>query len=208
MPATKVVIFDLGGVIVKINFLTENPAFLARCSVSTESARSFSDGEVWHAYEKGRISTDRFVELAVSALGYRGVKEEFRHDFCEMLEAKLDSEVFSILCSLKQAYGREVELWMLSNINELHYNYLRAKWPGIFSNFFEAFLSFEIGERKPCEAIFKKVLAKGRAHPKQCLFFDDLEENVLGARKAGMEARRFTGVDGLRGDLAAAGFVV
>jgi putative hydrolase of the HAD superfamily len=202
----KVLIFDLGGVIVKFTCLTKNPAFLAMCSAPKEGVKSFFLGEVWCRYERGQISTGEFAKLAVSNLGYRGTESEFQHDFCEMLGAEIDRDVFDVLDSLKLFYGQHVELWMLSNVNELHYNYLRAKWPGIFSSFLEVFLSFELGERKPGEEIYRKMLGLGKALPEQCLFFDDSAENIHGAWSVGLGARRFSNSVGLRYDLASAGF--
>lgn len=206
MQDIKVIIFDLGDVILRVTWLTKNPAFLAKCSVSGENAEEFFHGEIWHAYEKGQIPTHEFIGAAMAHLGYLGTESEFRNDFCEMLDAKVDRDVFDVVGSLKFLYGQDVELWILSNINELHYNYFRAKFPGIFSSFLEVFLSFELGERKPDAAIFKKILIKGRALPKECLFFDDLAENVSGARESGLRAHRFSNVVGLRHDLASAGF--
>lgn len=209
MAGIKVVIFDLGDVIVDIVWLNQNPRFLAKCKVPLRDVDAlFEGGGAWWNFEKGLISGEEFSELAASRLKYVGGAKEFRKDLSHMLEASINQQVFDIICSLKLRHGRNIDLWLLSNLNEDHYRYLREKWPGIFANFFEVFLSFELGERKPDEAIYKKVLAKGGAAPASCLFFDDRKENVLGAKRAGIEGRLFEGSAGLKRDLAAAGLAI
>ena len=59
---------------------------------------------------------------------------------------------------------------------------------------------------KPEPAAYIACLARLQAAPATTLFVDDRQDNVDGARAAGLEAMRFEGVRGLRGELAARGF--
>jgi putative hydrolase of the HAD superfamily len=58
--------------------------------------------------------------------------------------------------------------------------------------------SADIRAAKPSAAAFDAAARAAGVAPERCLFVDDTMENVLGARTAGMQAERFTGVDDLR----------
>lgn len=60
---------------------------------------------------------------------------------------------------------------------------------------FDAFVvSHQIGARKPDEAFYAVITEKIGASPSECLFVDDREVNVEGARAAGFDGLRFEGV--------------
>ena len=52
--------------------------------------------------------------------------------------------------------------------------------------------SCDIGARKPEAEAFRRVAAIAGLPPERLAFFDDLEENVAGARRAGLQAQRVT----------------
>jgi epoxide hydrolase-like predicted phosphatase len=51
--------------------------------------------------------------------------------------------------------------------------------------------SSEIGLRKPTPAIFKLTAERMGCHPERVLYFDDTEENVVGAAASGLTAQLF-----------------
>lgn len=51
---------------------------------------------------------------------------------------------------------------------------------------------------KPFRAIYELLLSKFSLRAEECLFIDDLEENIYGARAAGLHGHRFTGCEELR----------
>jgi len=55
--------------------------------------------------------------------------------------------------------------------------------------------SADLGCAKPDAEIFAKLLGKIGAAPGDCLFFDDRQDNVDGARAVGLRAHRWLGVD-------------
>jgi putative hydrolase of the HAD superfamily len=57
--------------------------------------------------------------------------------------------------------------------------------------------SARIGMAKPDPAAFVEAARLVSADPRRCLFVDDRSDNVEGARKAGMKAETFRGVDDL-----------
>ena len=61
---------------------------------------------------------------------------------------------------------------------------------------------------KPDPEIYHLLLERYGLKAQDCVFIDDVEKNVEGARAVGMHAIHFTGPDQLRHDLAALGFPV
>ncbi len=68
----------------------------------------------------------------------------------------------------------------------------------LFSLFFS---SCYMRIRKPDPAIFRMALGITQRKPEECVFVDDREVNVAGARKAGLGAVRFESVAQLKADL-------
>jgi HAD superfamily hydrolase (TIGR01509 family) len=62
-----------------------------------------------------------------------------------------------------------------------------------------------VGIAKPSREYFLKVAQILGFTPKEMIFFDDKEENVLGAKSAGMHAFLFTSVNKAKKDLKALG---
>src|SRR4051794_16989460 len=58
--------------------------------------------------------------------------------------------------------------------------------------------SGDVGLAKPDPQIFELLLARLDAPASECLFFDDRQSNVDGARAAGLPAHRWQGVDPAR----------
>jgi len=64
-----------------------------------------------------------------------------------------------------------------------------------------ALSSCYLGLRKPEPAMYQRALDILGSAPYRTLFIDDREENVAGAREAGMKAIRFTGAEALKKEL-------
>ena len=61
--------------------------------------------------------------------------------------------------------------------------------------------SYRLKATKPHEPIYRAALELLASLPAQTLFIDDIEENVEGARRIGMEAIHFRDVESLRAEL-------
>ena len=173
MPRPRVVIFDLGGVFFHYNddFFTGGDS--SGLSAEPEKVKSFFRGEHWYDYERGRISSAEFYARVQKELHYPHDYAQFVQDFLMRPNMRLNEEMFEFFLALKVKYGDTVMFWALSNINELHYNHLFDRWPGVIYNFLETFLSFRMDCRKPDPEIYDKMLKTGRMSPYVCLFIDD-----------------------------------
>jgi putative hydrolase of the HAD superfamily len=86
------------------------------------------------------------------------------------------------------------KLYLLSNTNEMHIAYYTRYLEKQFGHnlldelFDRTFYSHVIGYRKPKREAFEYVLTAEKLKPAETLFIDDLEHNVIGARRTGMQA--------------------
>ena len=160
MSAQRIVLFDLGNVLVRINIrnfwktlgLEQPDGALAHRDEIIPFTRNFESGN--------RTKEDFLRELQLL----------FRERFSD----------------------RE----LVSNTNALHYESTVARW-NIVQLLPRHYLSFKLHAMKPDEAYYKAVLQDLQCDPEQIVFIDDLEKNVKGAMRAGMQGVQFKSVRGL-----------
>jgi putative hydrolase of the HAD superfamily len=131
------------------------------------------------AFEAGQISSVDFL---------REVRQLCRLR-CEdriLIEAWSDifrpnAEVCGLIESLKPGY----RLLLGSNTNELHSRRYRRQFAGTLRHFDHLVLSHEIGVRKPRPEFFDHCRRLADCPAGDCLFIDDLPDNIAGARACG-----------------------
>ena len=83
-------------------------------------------------------------------------------------------------------------LYYLSNYHKDLSEYVRKKY-GFFGLFDGGVFSCDIHIVKPSPMIYSYLLDRYRLSAKDCLFFDDVEENVAAAQEVGIQGILFTG---------------
>ena len=104
-----------------------------------------------------------------------------------------NEELYKFVYELRE---RGLALAVLSDTIEPHARAIREA--GLLEPFEHAFLSYEVGLRKPNLAIYRFVLEKLGLSPEQVGFTDDNVSNVEGAQSLGIRSVRFEGVPSLR----------
>jgi putative hydrolase of the HAD superfamily len=106
---------------------------------------------------------------------------------------RIDLEVLDLVRALRDA---GVPVALLSNASTRLFDDLERS--GIDGEFDAVVSSAEIGVTKPNAGAFEAAADRLGLAPERCLFVDDLDPNVTGARGCGMVAEVFTGADDLR----------
>jgi len=178
----KAIIFDMGGVILRTVSLNPRQELANQCGKTVEElSRLVFSSPVSIASEKGLLSRQDFWKELMHLLG---VDEKMAASFEKNFFGgdKEDQAMVHLIETIRSQY----KLGLLSNAFEgtrqsieKHYSFLK---------FFDvALFSYEVGERKPDEHIFKLILEKLQVAPYEALFIDDLFENVLGAQRLGIQ---------------------
>lgn len=82
---------------------------------------------------------------------------------------------------------KQNKLFVLSNVSISSFETLRTYHPEVMHLFDGAVIAGDVHWRKPNVHIYKHLLQKYMLDPKDCIFIDDKEVNVLVAKSMGME---------------------
>ncbi len=190
------ILFDMGNVLIPFDIQRGYDAYarLSGLDASSVAERIRASG-LYGAYESGQIDTAVFHASFTSLLGFDLPLADFREVWNAIfLPEPATSE--ELLISLKQRY----RLVLLSNTNELHFDWLRERYP-LLQHFDAYTLSHEVKAMKPDERIFAAAVENARCRPEECFFTDDIQAYVDAARSFGIQAEQFTGETALRAHL-------
>lgn len=198
----QTILFDLGNVIVPFEIERTYKAIQADCGLPLEEvADRIRSSGLYAVYESGQITTLDFFERFRDLLGMRCTLEEFS-DIWSALFLPHTTVSEELIVTLKQRY----RLVLLSNTNELHFNWIRSRYP-ILRHFDALTLSWEVQAMKPDARIFAAAVANGQCRPEECFFTDDIPAYIEAARAYGIDAEAFTGEADLRGHLERRGLI-
>ncbi len=183
----KNIIFDLGGVILNIDYQLNVDAFKAIGFDDFEA--SYSKAEQTYLFdnlEKGSISPETFRN-GIREVSGKNLSDE-RIDYAwNKIILDFPEKRISLLNQLKKKY----RIFLLSNTNQIHYKNYTALLQKLgyhdFNAIFEkAYFSHEMGMRKPDKEIFELVINEQQLIPEETLFIDDSIQHIEAAGKTGM----------------------
>ena len=192
----KTIIFDLGGVIVPLDFKRGYKAIeaLCGCRAADIPQRIAATGLV-PRFETGLVEPDEFVRQICECLG---LQTNF-DDFCELWGSIFPPHTL-IPESLLESLRRRYRLLLLSNTNSLHFSFVRKNYP-LLRHMDHFVLSYEVRAMKPAPEIYQAAIALSNCSAQECFFIDDIADNVEAARREGMDAARFVSHEQLQKDL-------
>ncbi len=188
-PPAQTIIFDLGRVLVDVNF---NGGFFPLLKKSSQkpnenNAEAFYDNALFRKFNKGRISVKQFYEALNSAFNLRLDFPTFKQQWCNVFSPMPGMEALVKTLSEKYVLG------LLSDTDELHWEYCLRHFP-FLKLFRRPTLSFKTGHIKPDPVCYQLAAESVDVPVDKCLFVDDRISNVEGAIAAGMNAIHFKGV--------------
>lgn len=193
MTPTKAILFDLGNVLVPFRQERGYAAFSEFTGLSAqEIADQLKKSTVYGDYESGRLNTAEFHAAMQDLL-------QLRFDLVSLREAwnRIFLPETATSDELVAALKRNYRLVLLSNTNELHFDWLREHYPIL--RHFDAFtLSHEVQAMKPDPKIYHAAVANAQCEPHECFYTDDILNYVEAARTHGIRAELFTGEADLR----------
>ncbi|PIQ90724.1 MAG: hypothetical protein COV71_02945 [Candidatus Omnitrophica bacterium CG11_big_fil_rev_8_21_14_0_20_41_12] len=199
--AIKVVLFDLGKVLVDFDHRRAAERISFFCpKTATEIYNLFFESHATIAFEAGKISPEDFYQQVKQVLDLKLSYASFIPIWNDIFFLSLKNRlVFKLVNTLRAKYKTA----LLSNINTLHYEYLKKNFP-VFGVFDEIFLSFQLGLIKPDQEIYHKVIRKLNVSPQEIFYTDDRLDLVESAKKLGIRGCVFTGLEQLIKDFQAA----
>jgi glucose-1-phosphatase len=199
--AADALLFDLGRVVIDIDFGKTLALWAGHAGCETaQLVGRFTPDEAYRRHEIGEISDAEFFSGLRSSLG-------ITLSDAQMLEgwnAIFAGEMPGISAQLSRA-AKSLPLYAFSNTNNAHVAHFSRQYAGLLGHFRKIFLSSAIGLRKPDAAAYDHVVKAIGVAPQRIVFFDDLAENIEGARAYGLNAVHVTSSGDVAQALAALG---
>jgi putative hydrolase of the HAD superfamily len=190
LKGIKNIIFDLGGVVINIDYKLTLREFAALGLKDIDKVYTQFNQLPWFdKYDTGGISSEMFISEFSKLLAPGTSREQIVNAWNSML-LDFPIERAELLLNLKKRY----RTFLLSNTNDLHIKYYFEKVKTEYGydelkDFFEKeYYSHQVGLRKPGVEIYEFVLKDKNLKASETLFIDDTLKNVEGAREAGLKA--------------------
>lgn len=188
MSGIKNLIFDLGGLLIKLDFNKTISLFHQLFSKDLALLERYYKEGFFEQFEVGAISEAKFLNT-LKGIDESITDKEIINAWNAML-LDIPTDGIELLRELK-AEGYKLSL--LSNTNSLHLSCILEKLKiqhtlNDFSELFDRlFYSHVINLRKPDVEIYEYVLQKLKSSPDQAVFFDDSVENIKAATQLGIQ---------------------
>ncbi|MEK9281366.1 MULTISPECIES: HAD-IA family hydrolase [unclassified Bradyrhizobium] len=181
-------LFDLGRVVLDIDFSRTIACWAGHAGCKPEAivARYVRD-EAYKLHEVGKLSDAAYFDSLRSSLGISLSDAQF----LEGWNAVFTGEMPDIAELLPRA-AKHMPLYAFSNTNQPHVDYFSKEYADLLGHFRELYLSSSIGLRKPDAEAFDHVVGAIGVPAERIVFFDDLAENIEGARARGLTAVHVT----------------
>lgn len=190
MSQIKNIIFDLGGVLLNLDYNKTSVEFQKLGVTNFDDLfTQFKANTLFEDLETGKISDEQFY-TTISKYCKPGVTAaEIQFAWNAML---LDyrEESLSYLTQLKKRYN----IFLLSNTNSIHLAAIQSLFirqmgekPLLDDYFIKAYYSHIIQMRKPYVSTYEYVLKDSNMLAAETLFIEDSIQNVEGAKEAGIQ---------------------
>jgi len=189
------IIFDLGGVILDIDFPKIKESFkMLGFNDLEESFKLFQENQIFQKFERGEIEPQVFRNEMRKACPRPFSDKQFNEVWNSLLIGYPEENI-KILQKLKNNY----RTFLMSNTNEIHYqsytqtlkdNFGIEKLDDLFE---KAYYSHTFGMRKPDKEFFELLIIENELNVERTLFIDDFEENINAAKEIGLQTIHLKG---------------
>ncbi|MDU2289875.1 HAD family hydrolase [Clostridium disporicum] len=196
----KNIIFDLGNVV-----LDYNPIAYLKDKLNDEKSEKIAlenifKSEEWQMLDRGVITEEEAIERIVNRdINNKEIIEIAFKDWYVMLNPLKDT--VDLINELK---SNGYKLYYLSNFHSRAFEYV-TKNNEVFKAFNGGVVSFKEKLLKPERDIYIKILNDYDLKAEECIFIDDVLENVQGANKEGIKGIHFKNIKELREELNTCG---
>jgi FMN phosphatase YigB (HAD superfamily) len=171
-------IFDIGNVLVRFE-AGKAERTLAKLGVQQPDFAALA--LLGRRYESGEVDRVEFLAALREVLGGGLSDDVLSTAWQEIFEP--NEPMWELVEKLHGRYP----LYLLSNTNCLHHEYLVREYP-VFGKFADGVFSYRAGMMKPERGIFELAIRQFGVNPAATVYLDDLPANVEAARGVGLRA--------------------
>lgn len=180
----QALLFDLGGVVIDIDFNLVFSSWAIYSDRSIEEIQSkFSFDHFFEEHERGEIDAPYYFNSLRKTLGINISDSQFEEGWNSIYKGEI-SGISRLLRSAKE----KLPIYAFTNSNRTHEKVWSKRFSEILSLFQSVFNSSDIGKRKPEPEAFQIVADSIGFKLNQMVFYDDSIENIIGAKNVGLRA--------------------
>jgi putative hydrolase of the HAD superfamily len=193
-------IFDIGNVLVDYRPEIYVNALFPEKSLAEKINEIIFKSPEWLDMDRGKLTHKEATEIFCKREpAYQSAIRHTMQNYCEMFSPSQDfcetfitmQETIGLLPKIKElGHG----LYYLSNMHKETRDYLLENHD-FFNMFDGGVFSCDVCVIKPSPEIYRHFLQKYKLKPDECIFFDDMDENVSAAEKEGIKSVLFTTAD-------------
>ena len=191
-----VLAFDLGNVVFNFDYNIALEKIKDKLGVTPkEVIRELYYNNFTIPFEKGLVSGYAFYLNFKKTFLAKLTYKKFIDIWCKIFWP--NHQTVNLIKNLKYNFP----IYLISNINRLHFDYLYREYPYIFSLFQELILSFQVKYVKPEIQIYQTLQEKTGVDFKKTIYIDDRLDLIQEAQKLGLKCLLFTNAKKLTQDL-------
>jgi putative hydrolase of the HAD superfamily len=190
--ATRVVLFDLGGVLVELAGIQQMLDWCGGRYSEDELWRAWLASDAVRRFESGGCGAAEFAAALIAEMRLPVGAAEFIAAF-----RSWPTRIYPGAADYIDGLRARFTTACLSNTNELHWPLLHERF-GIGELFDHRFASHETGLLKPDAEAFHHAASTLGVEPEAILFVDDNPSNVAAAQAAGLRAHHARGFEAAR----------
>ncbi len=186
--AVEALLFDLGGVVIEIDFDRAFRRLVEHSRLPLAELRAgFRVDAAYEQHERGELEAKDYIAHLRRVLELDCDDEAMIGAWNSIFVREISETVDAVL-----AVREQLPCYALTNSNPTHQAVWTQRYPRAIAAFRDVFVSSDLGHRKPEREAFHAVAERTGTKPESMLFFDDTLENVEGARRAGLQAVHVT----------------
>jgi len=180
-------IFDIGNVLISFQPLPFLGSLFSERLLIDKLYKTVFQSPEWTKFDQGTLTHEEACHIF--CMREPDVQQEIRQVMQHLKDTLIPMpDTVALLPEIKKA-GHD--LYYLSDNHKELGRYL-VNTHSFFELFDGGVFSCDVHVRKPAAEIYRYLLEKYQLDPRECLFFDDKEENVAAANKEGMHGVLFT----------------
>ncbi|MDG8125680.1 HAD family phosphatase [Streptococcus pneumoniae] len=179
------IIFDLGNVLIEWN----KEKILSKICKNDLEYNLFNkfvfQSNLWIDLDNGKISLEFLENQLIDEMGHQYQDQIHELVWNWFNYVYLYDEVYELIKQLKK---KNFQIYVLSNTSSIFHILLDSVLSKVSSVLDGYVISCEVKMMKPQKEIYLSLVNKYQLDIKDCIFLDDLEENVEAARTLGIKA--------------------
>ena len=193
MASIKNIIFDLGGVILDLNYQATIDAFVEMGIKDFSNLYSQKEQkQIFDDFEIGKITSNQFIS-SIQSLSQNSISKDKIITAWNAMLLEINPKKLDYLLSIKERF----RIFLLSNTNEIHISKFEAglakknELKKFYTCFEKVHYSSRLSLRKPNVDCFKTVLEINNLNASETIFIDDSIQHIEGAKNCGIKGYLF-----------------